>query len=748
MTRRSSRRRILFAADNGVCVAMYRRLSDRLRHDPRLVLYHSLYLKGTRGAGRSRRADPRAYLREQDLGGRIVHYRLGRVLPVDACVTPSFNDRVQPLNARRTIQVFHGVSFKNYCIKEKARRYDRLYLPGRYHRRRYVEAGLFADDDPRLVVTGLPKLDRLVDGSLERNAVLADLGLDPALPTVLFAPTGDPGNALARFGEPILAELLDQPINVIVKPHDHPRRDPGCAIDWPERLRSVDHPRFHAGLGADVTPLLAAADLLLTDASSVAFEYTLLDRPIVFMHVPEILEGPRAARFDLGTWGRRGGDVVERPEELRQLVPRLLADPSEKSDVRRAIAADLFHEPGRATENALRRLYADLELEPHEAVLAPDARDRTSIPAKAPPPRGRRGRVVPVAVAAAALAGLSVGLLRDSARADSIGVAAAAETVSDAAMRLDDPAVWVDAADPARSLVICADTGSGLRVFDLAGRPVQELPVGPLSHVDLRQDVGERRSTVIATSDAIRREARFFTIDPSTRRLSPAAEFVVPVGVRPDGLSLYRSARTGRTSLFVLGARGEGVDTGWVEQYELELGPDGIPSDARLVRAFDVGTATEGCVADDDHGVLYVAEERVGIWRYPAEPDDPRPRVLVDSLARPAGKGGRLRGTVEGVALLRLGATDGYLIASNTGSDDFVVYRREGTNEYVDRFSLVGGGLVDEVSDTEGLDVVGGDLGGAFTEGVLVAQDTKDDAGGPNFKLVSWRSVAEALRLR
>ncbi len=747
MTWRSSRRRLLFAADNGVCVAMYRRLSDRLRHDPRLSLYHSLYLKGTRGAGRSGHVDPRAYLREQELGGRIVHYRLGRVLPVDVCVTPSFNDRVQPRNARRTIQVFHGVSFKNYCIKEKARRYDRLYLPGPYHRRRYVESGLFAADDPRLVLTGLPKLDRLVDGSLERDAVLAGLGLDPALPTVLFAPTGDPGNALARFGEPILAELLEQRINLIVKPHDHPRRDPGCTVDWPARLRAVDHPRFHAGLGADVTPLLAAADLLLTDASSVAFEYTLLDRPIVFMHVPEILDGPRAARFDLGTWGRRGGDVVERPEELRRLVPRLLADPSEKSELRRAIAADLFHEPGRATENALRRLYAELELEPHEAVLGPDAAAPSS-PATAPTSRRRRGRVVPVAVAAAALAGISVGLLRDSARAGAIGVAAAAETASDVARRLDDPAVWVDAADPARSLVICADTGSGLHVFDLAGRPVQDLPVGPLSHVDLRQGVGASGATVIATSDAIRREARFFTIDPSTRRLSPAAEFSVPVGVRPDGLSLYRSARTGRTSLFVLGARDEGGDTGWVEQYELDVGPDGIPTGARRVRAFDVGSATEGCVADDDHGVLYVAEEQVGIWRYPAEPDDPRPRVLVDSLGGAGGEGGRLRGTVEGVALLRLGDTDGYLIASNTGSDDFVVYRREGTNEYVDRFSLVGGDHVDEVSDTEGLDVAGGDLGGAFTEGVLVAQDTSDDAGGPNFKLVSWRSVADALRLR
>ena len=43
------------------------------------------------------------------------------------------------------------------------------------------------------------------------------------------------------------------------------------------------------------------ADLLITDASSVANEYTLLDRPIVFIDVPELFELTlsKHARLDL-----------------------------------------------------------------------------------------------------------------------------------------------------------------------------------------------------------------------------------------------------------------------------------------------------------------------------------------------------------------------------------------------------------------------------------------------------------------
>jgi CDP-glycerol glycerophosphotransferase (TagB/SpsB family) len=232
---------------------------------------------------------------------------------------------------------------------------------------------LYKDGDPRLVMIGLPKLDRLADGSIDRVQVLMKLGADPSKQTVLYAPTGDEGNSLHRNGMDIIETMLGQDVNFIVKPHDHAMRDKSCGIDWRAKLATWKHPRLFVDLGSDVVPLLAAADILITDASSVAFEYTLLDRPIVFWDVPEIMNGKRAAQMDLSTWGRKGGDIVDSRATLEKTVVRLLDDPSEKSALRQKIANDLFYKPGTASLRAVRRIYEELQMEPIDAVKHADA---------------------------------------------------------------------------------------------------------------------------------------------------------------------------------------------------------------------------------------------------------------------------------------------------------------------------------------------------------------------------------------
>ncbi|MBI4881983.1 MAG: CDP-glycerol glycerophosphotransferase family protein [Planctomycetes bacterium] len=367
------RRWILCSANNGVNVVMYRPLLERLGQDPRIKTYHTANLSHTRCFDQEVRSDVHQFFRTHGIHDHVVHFRVARYMPFDIYLSPNFSQRIIPRFARVKVQVFHGVSFKNCAINNRSVHFDRLFLPGPYHRRMFIQRGLYREGDPRLVMTGIPKLDRLVDGSLDRAQVLRCLDLDPARPAVLFAPTGDPGNSLSRHGEEIIKTLLRLPVSVIVKPHDHTADDPLCPIDWRARLRAWKHERLRAELGSDVVPLLAAADLLITDASSVAFEYTLRDRPVVFMDVPEILNGPRRRKMDLDTWGRKGGDVASAPAQLLTLVPKLLENPQEKSECRRAIARDLFFEPGKATDRALRRMYEDMDLEAPEAVSRVEA---------------------------------------------------------------------------------------------------------------------------------------------------------------------------------------------------------------------------------------------------------------------------------------------------------------------------------------------------------------------------------------
>ena len=363
------RRWILCSANNGVGIVMSRPILDRLRFDARVRIFHTAMLSHTRQFDDADRDDIRNFFHKHNVRSGVLHFRVSRFMPWEVYLSPNFSQRIVPRFARTKVQIFHGVSFKNCAVNPRSVGFDQLFLPGPYHRQRFIDKRIVEEGDPKLLMIGLPKVDRLVDGSLDRTQILIDHHLDPTLPTVLFAPTGDPGNSLNRMGQEIIQTLLELPINLIVKPHDHASEDAACQIDWKEKLRTWQHPQLSTDLGSDVVPLLFAADLLVTDASSVAFEYALLDRPIIFMDVPEIINGPRAQKMDLETWGRKGGDLLEDPAGLRKLVPHLLENPEQKSEIRRAIAADLFYKPGTATARAVRQLYENMDLDPPPEVV-------------------------------------------------------------------------------------------------------------------------------------------------------------------------------------------------------------------------------------------------------------------------------------------------------------------------------------------------------------------------------------------
>jgi len=163
------------------------------------------------------------------------------------------------------------------------------------------------------------------------------------------------------------------------------------------------------------------------------------------------------------------------------------------------------------------------------------------------------------------------------------------------------------------------------------------------------------------------------------------------------------------------------------------------------VRDIPVGSQAEGCVADDVHAALYVAEEDVGLWKYSAEPDGGTDRTSLDTTD----DAGRLTDDVEGVALFDAGDGNGYIVASNQGANNYAIYRREGNNDFVGFFHIVANVAagIDGASETDGLDVSSANFGGVLSDGLLVVQDGRNIAPEQrqNFKYVAWRDIAEAL---
>jgi 3-phytase len=314
------------------------------------------------------------------------------------------------------------------------------------------------------------------------------------------------------------------------------------------------------------------------------------------------------------------------------------------------------------------------------------------------------------------------------------------ETDGDAA---DDPAIWVDRNDPSRSVIIGTQKQSGLYVYDLQGRVLQFVPDGRMNNVDLRDgfSLGGQTVSLVTASNRTSDGIAIYRLDPATRRLVDVADGLQPTGfVDPYGLCMYRSASSGKSYVFVTDNNGP------VRQWELIDAGNGRVR-ANVVRDIPFASQTEGCVADDAAGVLYVAEEDVGLWRISAEPDGGvTPTSVVTVEANEA-----LKDDLEGIGLYDLGDGRGYLVLSSQGNNTYAVFRREGANEYVGSFAVLADPArgIDGISETDGLDVLSANLGGPYAHGIFVAQDGRNIAPQEyqNFKLVPWSDIAGALNL-
>lgn len=319
-------------------------------------------------------------------------------------------------------------------------------------------------------------------------------------------------------------------------------------------------------------------------------------------------------------------------------------------------------------------------------------------------------------------------------------VPAAAETPSvgtEARDAADDPEIWVDPKNPGRGVVIGTDKKAGLYVYDLAGKQLQYVPGGMPNNVDLRDGfpTAQGPRVLVAASDRGRpgAGAALFLLDPATLRLALWGE--VPVDLaEPYGLCL---ARRGDTFLVIV----NGTD-GQVRQHTVAAGADGKPL-FREERRFAVPSQPEGCVVDDATGRLYLGEEGAGIWRFDLGTGPAKGEIIARAPS------GMLKPDVEGLTLLREGAST-YLIASSQGDSAFAVWNVEGAApRYRGRFSVMASGGVDAVTGTDGVAALGGQVG-AFPQGLVVMQDDEDQGatgGRQNFKLVDWRAVKAALGL-
>ncbi len=300
----------------------------------------------------------------------------------------------------------------------------------------------------------------------------------------------------------------------------------------------------------------------------------------------------------------------------------------------------------------------------------------------------------------------------------------------------DDPAVWLHPTQPHLSRVLGTNKKQGLLAYDLDGRLLQELPVGRLNNVDVRAGftLGGKPIDLAVASNRDRNSISLFAIDRATGALREAGEVRTPLA-EIYGICLFQPA-PGELYAFANGKDGTFL------QYRLSDVQGQIQG--QQVRRFKVDSQPEGCVADDRQQRLFIGEEDVGVWTLDARPDASGELTSVLKV------GDVLKADVEGMGLFH-GPRGNYLVVSSQGNDSYVLLDAQPPFAMRGAFRVgLNGALgIDGASETDGLEVTGANLGGAWSEGLLVVQDGRKrmPESTQNFKLVPWSDVAKALRL-
>lgn len=306
-------------------------------------------------------------------------------------------------------------------------------------------------------------------------------------------------------------------------------------------------------------------------------------------------------------------------------------------------------------------------------------------------------------------------------------------TLDDAA---DDPAIWRNANDPSKSLVIGTDKKAGIHVYDLTGKQISFTPSPRLNNVDLREGIklGGQDIVLVAASDRAdeaNAKMALFALNTAAGTLAPIA--ATPVGAgEAYGMCLWRRASDAALFAFIV------MKDGRIDQLAFDL--SGPILSAKVVRSMKLTTQSEGCVADDRTGTVYVAEEDVGVWTFGADPTALTTAKAFTKVDKKA-----LFDDAEGLALAPIGNDSGYLVVSSQGDNAYALYRLKDAS-FAGRFRI-DGGSIDGAQETDGIELLLGDFGPNYPEGLFVVQDGDNSPEPQNFKYASWGDVVRALGL-
>lgn len=291
----------------------------------------------------------------------------------------------------------------------------------------------------------------------------------------------------------------------------------------------------------------------------------------------------------------------------------------------------------------------------------------------------------------------------------------------------DDPAIWINPANPAASLVLGTDKDQdgALYVFDLNGRIIKDKVVHNLqrpNNVDVEYGLTLKGGPVdiAVVTERITHKLRIFSL-PDMQPVDGGGLEVFVGETAAEyrdlmGISMYKDP-AGKIYAIV-GRKTGPKDGSYLWQYLLEDNGQGVVK-GTLVRKFGMFSGRkeiEAIAVDDAMGYVYYSDEGYGVRKYYADPSKGN-----EELAAFGRKG--FKQDHEGISIYPLTDSTGYILVSDQQTNRFHIYSREGTAGHSHQHELVKTVHLSTL-ESDGSDVVAIPLNATFQKGLFVAMST------------------------
>lgn len=222
----------------------------------------------------------------------------------------------------KVLQIWHASgAIKKFGNQIKRRYpisgYDAVISSGPYWKKPFAEA--FGVKEEQVFPTGLARDDDLLDQKKQEKEIVKFLKKFPELKdkkTIFYAPTfrGNiiDGLKLDLFDFDALMEKLPEEYALVYKLHPLLKNN---TVPSKKAVNASDE---------NLNMLLSLADLLITDYSSIAFDYALLNKPVVF-YMDDLESYKKSIGLNIDPKDLYG-PVIEKEEELAEAILEEMKD--------------------------------------------------------------------------------------------------------------------------------------------------------------------------------------------------------------------------------------------------------------------------------------------------------------------------------------------------------------------------------------------------------------------------------------